>query len=100
MSKAGDVAEALLRVLAAHVTNADKWEAHYLSDKPTTAQHRELIETSTEPFLALCHREGFRYSEILEIMPVAFKTTHAERDEIMEDLCQHVWDNYETDIPF
>ncbi len=100
MSKAGDVAEALLRVLVAHAKNADVWETHYLSDKPTTAQHRDLIETSTGPFLALCKREGFRYAEILEIMPVAFKTDHAEREEILDDLRDHVWDNYETDIPF
>ncbi len=84
----------------AHAANADKWEAHYLSLDKTTAQHRELIETSTEPFLALCHREGFRYAEILEIMPVAFKTDHAEREAILDDLRNHVWDNYETDIPF
>ena len=103
MSKAGDVAEALLRVLTAHVTSADRWEDYYLvaaGSGENRKQRKKLLETSTRPFLALCKREGFAYADILEIIPVAFQTDHAERDKILDDLRQHVWDNYETDIPF
>ncbi len=100
MSRAGNTAEALLRVLTAHVANADAWEKHYLSDKPTEAEHKALTESSTRPFLALCKREGFRYGNILEIIPVAFKTDHAERQAILADLRDHVSVAYDTEIPF
>ncbi len=103
MSKAGDVAEALLRVLTAHVANADLWEDYYLvaaGGGEDRKQRKKLLEASTRPLLTLVKREGFTYAEVLEIIPVAFQTDHAERDKILDDLRQHVWDNYETDIPF
>jgi hypothetical protein len=107
MSNAGDVAEALLRVLREYVDMAleseDFWTAvasGRLKGKAEIDAKAALLESHMTPFMAYCRDEGFRYAELIEIIPMAFDTTHEEREDILNDLITHVHENYELSIPF
>ncbi len=107
MSRAGDVAEALLRVLKYHVEVAGESEHFWggvadgtIKGKAEIDHKAVLLEDHIAPLMRMCKAEGFRYGDLMEIIPMAFATTHDEREEILADLVDHVRDNYETEVPF
>lgn len=107
MSKAGDTAEALLRVLREHVEVANESEHFWtgvadgtIKGKAEVDAKAELLEDHLVPLMAYCRDEGFRYEELMAIIPMAFKTTHEERVEILEDLADHVHETYDLTVPF
>lgn len=107
MSRAGDIAEALLRVLVEHVEASAEWEAHWtavaqgeLKGAAEVSDHKRITANWTVPLLEFCKEEGFRYESLRRIVPAAFETTYEEREDILEDLVDHVHATYDLDIPF
>ena len=101
--EAGNCAEALLRALAVYVENCDEWEiyyAHVIKSGEDAEWRSRLMVESTRPMLQHIRDEGFRFEDMFEIIPTAFKTTEAERHQILSDLTTHVYKTYDTEIPF
>ncbi len=103
---AAEAAEALLSILKEHVECADQWEDHFsasiggrIKGKAEQKEYAWLRDNHTQPLLDRCTEEGFKYGDLLRIIPVAFATTKKERKALLWDLHRWADDKYDL-IPF
>lgn len=106
MRRETEIAWKLWKLLEQHVAVAQHSEEFWtavaegkLKGKAEINAKAILLEDHMTPLMRLCREDGFRYSELIDIIPVAFKTTYEERETILADLRLRFDTEYD-DIPF
>ncbi len=91
-------ASLLLKFLEEYITLCEVWEEHWskVTDKGFASKQEELNayrgiqDTVQRDLVLLCKQNEVTFRDLFEIIPPAFKTTAAERLEILEDLREYV----------
>jgi len=86
----------LLELLEEYVHVAGLWEDYYRAANNNEMNLEEQREAHSHiqraymiPLMEACRKRGFKYVELIEIIPTAFKTGKAERRELLDDL--YLW---------
>lgn len=91
----------LLELLEDHVTVQWHWEQHW-----STASNNGFSGMSEETrgekaayqrqvsLMYICSASGFKYEDLLDMIPGPFKTTHADREAILADLREYAEKKY------
>ena len=100
------LAETLLELLTEYLIVANQWEEYYAAaaNKEFTkecdrAKHAAIQTYEMIPLMEKCKSLGWTYSDLVDIIPGAFETTHSERRAILSDLRGWAYDRYDV-IPF
>jgi len=96
MSKEVRRTVALLKLLEEYVHVAGLWEDYYRAannnemntEEQRTAQ-AHIQRAYMIPLMDECRKQGFKYADLIDMIPTAFKTDKAERKRILADL--HLW---------
>ena len=106
MTQAAEIAEELLDILGAHIEIADMWDDHWsaaMGGRFTRQQEKAsaaAINAEKAPaFTKIYKQAGYTYMDLVDIIPIAFKTTREERAELLEDLVEFAYQEYGA-LPF